>query len=661
MKILPRMHSIVLILALAALIPQVICLKPDHPESSSDNDVPSLVEAVLFLTGATDESELSEAEMETFRSLAVRPLNINISGRAALQGCGLFSAYQVETILDWRARTGPILSVAELAAVDGFNPTLARVLSIFLDFAPLGGLGPESVRTDSLGRRYLSDVLSFDAMAGTAVKVGIPGAGDKPAALDFKWNAKAMLRWHGKGGDWQLSAATRQSLSLPASARESLSLPAVFSAATPEWAFSAACSSTSPENCQAPGRTRFRLSDIIIGNFNARFGQGLVQWSGLLFSDQSTPSAMMLRPSGVRAYTSYSQSNSMFGAAARMDVGSFSISPWINFGDPMKLPSAHLRQGSAGLNATWYHRNGQVGVNSAVAFDDPRNTAVSLDFQHTLQSLVLFGEAALDVTGRFKGLAGGRFCAGPVDVALRLKYDSAYEHNLSASASYESPDRRHVVSFSPSMTYYQYAKGHTPAGAAQLKARLTYTAQPSSAWKTVLRLNYNDRFLSAYADPSASYASSWSTRRFDIRQDVRWEDGKFMAAIRGDVVLGDALREFVSEAGRSSCCPVAMLAFVETAYKHPLPKTALYLQSGLFCIDKWNDRVWLYCRDAPSIFNVSQMYGRGWWSCVYASVRACRYVSVYARAECTAYPWARAGDTRKDSSFFFRIQLQSSF
>ena len=93
-----------------------------------------VVSAILVLTGASSPEELGESEMERFQHYAEHPLRINQAGRSRLLSSGLFSAYQVASLEDYRSRSGDILGVTELGLVDGFGGETAEALSLFVSF-----------------------------------------------------------------------------------------------------------------------------------------------------------------------------------------------------------------------------------------------------------------------------------------------------------------------------------------------------------------------------------------------------------------------------------------------------------------------------------------------------------------------------------------------
>ena len=65
----------------------------------------------------------------------------------------------------------------------------------------------------------------------------------------------------------------------------------------------------------------------------------------------------------------------------------------------------------------------------------------------------------------------------------------------------------------------------------------------------------------------------------------------------------------------------------------------LSLRGGIFRIDNWNDRIYVYQQDAPGNFNVPAFYGRGWNLSLYAAVHLGRHHSIWLRLDCVQYPW----------------------
>ena len=74
---------------------------------------PEAEKALLTLTGASCVEELSEDEIQRFQSLAAHPVDLNQAGRSRLLATGLLTPFQVASLLDYRSRTGAVLSWSE--------------------------------------------------------------------------------------------------------------------------------------------------------------------------------------------------------------------------------------------------------------------------------------------------------------------------------------------------------------------------------------------------------------------------------------------------------------------------------------------------------------------------------------------------------------------
>jgi len=48
---------------------------------------------------------------------------------------------------------------------------------------------------------------------------------------------------------------------------------------------------------------------------------------------------------------------------------------------------------------------------------------------------------------------------------------------------------------------------------------------------------------------------------------------------------------------------------------------AMWLRAGLFKVDEWADRIYVYERDAPGTFSTVAYYGRGWEASLVGSLK----------------------------------------
>jgi hypothetical protein len=79
------------------------------------------------------------------------------------------------------------------------------------------------------------------------------------------------------------------------------------------------------------------------------------------------------------------------------------------------------------------------------------------------------------------------------------------------------------------------------------------------------------------------------------------------------------------------------LAYVDASYK--TATITLHLRAGAFCVDNWDDRIYVYEYDAPGSFNVPAYYGRGVWTASVLSWKLSRAVRLYVRGCYISYPF----------------------
>ena len=128
--------------------------------------------------------------------------------------------------------------------------------------------------------------------------------------------------------------------------------------------------------------------------------------------------------------------------------------------------------------------------------------------------------------------------------------------------------------------------------------------------------------------------------RLDLRGMLTATFGPWILAGRYDAVLG---RSF------------AWNWYLEAGWK--TEPFAVYARGGLFKVDDWDDRIYVYERDAPGSFTVPARYGRGWDAALYAAWRPARRHSLWLRLETVRYPapWAL---TPKDGRLELRLQYR---
>ena len=104
------------------------------------------------------------------------------------------------------------------------------------------------------------------------------------------------------------------------------------------------------------------------------------------------------------------------------------------------------------------------------------------------------------------------------------------------------------------------------------------------------------------------------------------------------------------------CDGTGYLSYLEGGYV--AEKISLYLRQGFFLIDDWDDRIYVYERDAPGSFTSPAMYGRGLWTAMTTSVKLTNLLKFYVRASFIGYPFM---EKKKPGKAELKLQLQYRF
>ena len=492
--------------------------------------------AVLHLSGAASVEELTESELERYQSLAVHPMDLNAASRSQLLATGFFTPFQVESILDYIRSNGDILSTAELAAVPGIGLQMARDLEFFF-------------------------VMNSSGLLGASKKGSL--------------YADAQMRQSVRSGKW--TSALKASSTLDSRLSASL-------AVKNETLTSASVSYS--------GRT---ISRLVLGSFSARFGQGLLMWSGFSLSGLSTVSAFSRNSSGLAPCSTLSPESCFNGAAAAVDLGRSTISLAADFQGVQMLNLNHLwKRTSASLTAV----------------HSPEGYRASADLRTTLGKCTLLGEGALDLVG------GGT--AALLGAVWNIAYGKKSALLLRAySPSYSSPWAGAARSSTKVSNEYAASAG---VQLPWISATADAAWHPSGGdwqYKGIVNLQHSWGALTPSLKISTRYRpqAEKENLRTDIRFDLDGSWGELQAHLRVN-----ALR----------CVSWGWLGYAEAGWKGD---ASLWLRATVFDISSWADRIYVYERDVPGSFNVPAYYGKGYSLALFAAWKELRL-----RLATTRYP-----------------------
>jgi len=498
------------------------------------------IERVRFISGAASVEDLDETVMENYDGLLRRKCEINYASRSRLLSSGLFSSYQVASILDYRSRFGDILSAAELAVVDGFDSEYAEALAPFLSF---------------------SSSLLPGAVPGKAGKEGSLLSRFSLKDGDFSWGLK------GKYGSGRVEGA----------------FAARTLAGDPVLPPSGITGYMRFEGKRGRGR-------LIIGDYNARFGQGLGLWSGFSLSGLSSVSSFAKRPSGISPSWSYTQSG-LRGVAAEYFPRRLRLTYMASVPELGTKKSPTLVQAA---DISWFGRMGEVSatvfIRSGDSFRMPlASSRFSAGGRICIRGIDFFGEGAYDLAGDRAAVVGGT--AFPVGENWRFAllgraYGDGFDSYLTGPVKAST-------------------KASDEVGAAAAAEAFGWSL--SGDW--CLRRRLSDSQLKLLLNKELTLSERWLLK-IRIQERLRNYDLRNKTGFRADLSRLSERITYNTRIEMTIGQAAGFLSYFEAGNKGQ--DRAWWLRGTLFCIDNWDDRIYVYERDAPGSFNVPAYYGRGW-------------------------------------------------
>ena len=583
------------------------------------------IAALARLCGAEDEESLDQEETDRLSFLLAHPLEINRLSRNRLLSCGLFTPFQVASLTDYRKTFGDILSISELAAVDGFGSEFSQSLAPFLRLTSPRLPGQPEADSPEI-RHELSGRISFKSE-------------------DLAWGCKVRSEYHDR-------------IIVSGTARSTYSDLSSFPPSS--WT-----GNVTLMGRRIPGK-------VILGDFSARFGQGLVLWSGMSMSGFSSASSFCRRATGLSPSWSYSNTGGHRGLAMDSQFGRFVVSAFASFPGLKSWCESGTSPEISFLpaaNVTWYGRSGQL---SATAFwlSEPAGSVpdalfyqaggkVSVDGRWSWRGVDFWGEAAYDCHSETP--AGVTGVSVPIlDEWKVLAVVRSYPSGFSSSASSgvrcwtNTSDERGValgVERRTTCITLDLASKFSDNSSSQLKflAKTPFQLSP----RLVLTVKATERFR--------PYEKS-HPHRAGLRLDTDWSSSGL------DAVYGESgepsWRARIRLEGLY-CKASSFLSYFEAG--RTSERFSTYFRSTVFFIDNWDDRIYSYERDAPGNFNVPAYYGRG---ISLSAVLSAKFriapaprrkgitIHAYSRASLLTYPFMSVS---KPSSSEFKCQLSVEF
>ncbi len=553
-------------------------------------------DVIAEFIGNVSVEDADPDEVERLTRYIQRPLRINVLGLTRIKESGLLTHYQTVSLMDYRVRHGDILSLTELAAVDGFGQDFVRKLAPFISL--------ESTR--QVGQRYSEERRIYQESqmkGGVRCNDGLKG--------------QYALKYRIEAGD-QLQAS---------------------------FALSKSTDSKWPDSFTGNMFWNFRRHPVklAVGSFNARFGQGLALWNGMSISGLSKPSAYLKRSSGLSPSFSYTGNYAFKGLAAETMLRRLRLTILTALSGSKEnvgiLPAANL---------TWLCPKGQFGLTHFTDIRFSSNGAnipdmkTSFDIAFTVQGMDFFTETAYDwVAGTAATLAGVVFPSGEyLRMASMLRYySSSYQPTYSAAArALTECSNEYGASFSGEFSGGQWVNINGADGFGSSSRRFQGSVCMDGAYFPVSKSEDVQKSvqLKALAEIKIQTTEAIALK-LRLSERVRTWGNPFRTDIRTDVFYYSRLLDAVLRANIVKCIGTSFLSYAECTVK--LRSFKMNLRSGVFFADNWDDRIYAYERDIPGTFNVPAFYGRGYWIALTGNWKFAKWGRVHLRGALTEYPF----------------------
>ncbi len=557
-----------------------------------------LEEAIILIYGLNSIEEIDEELFERMESISKNPLKINELSRSKLLSCGLLTQYQVASFLDYTQRNGDVLSYSELAALDGFNVDFVSALRNFVSLDSSRLPGQSKWERNSIYNTLITRVFT------------------KNNTYEFSPQYSYGFRYK-----TDINKKYFMRLGFVRSYDSKFHYPSTFT-----------------------GTVAYQTKklSIVLGDFNLRFGQGLALWNGMSLSGVSKVDSFIKKPTGLSLPSSFSSPTALIGVASELNIRNFTL---IVFTSIPKLKAYVYKSTNtishedffSGFNLSYF------GPRYRLAFTQA-NTISSFDAAFCFYGIDLWGELAIDwrklspsaVLGatipigkmfRFATLI--RYFSpnynasynGPIrtfskskdELALSLGLDFMYGRNHSANLSLDYAHRPSKYKTSP------------PLDASQFRVILVYDWKINSSFQISMRGSSKLKFK-VYENSSKSLSIVQYSKpltiapRNELRCDFDWDGSRFGTKIR---VHGLWSKDF------------AILGYFEGKYN--IKTFTCYLRQGIFKVDNWDDRIYVYERDLPGSFSVPAYYDRGAWTALYMKYSLKSFLHLGLRAAYTHY------------------------
>ncbi len=437
----------------------------------------------------------------------------------------------------------------------------------------------------------------------------------------------------------------------------------------------------------------WKIKDLIFGDYQVGFGQGVNTWSGLAF--EKSPDVLNLRrkSQGISRYTSTDENVFFRGLAATFNINRFELTGYFSSKkidanitetdslseEPLTFSSFQtsgihalpsqiededaIRETVIGGNINCKFENARVGFSATHYFfngelvegDDPyeffsfygsKNTNFSMDYYAQLSKLSLFGEAGLSTNKGFAILNGAMIdLKPPLTLSVLHRFYQKDYHALYANAFSENSTTSNenglylgILAFPfPSWTFSGYLDAFSFPW-------LRYNnSSPSAGYDWLLQVDYHVKNgLNAYLRYQGN------RKPVDISGEGPGIDStihKMLSRIRfhfdypvGPVVTFQDRFELSFSKTESESLLKGYLIYHDILFKPARIPVSFVLRYAMFDTDGWDPRIYAYEHDVLYSFSIPAYHDRGIRTYLNIRYTMNKYFDFWLKIADTYYP-----------------------
>lgn len=608
---------------------------------SANAQTPAKGELEMQIESIAEGSEDEETDLlqlaENIQILQANPIELNFATAEDLEKIPYLNVFQIHNLLQYRQHTGTIFTPYELQAIKGFDQATIQMILPFLSFNTEKAI--PDLKLKNIVRYGYHDVTLRSGRILQERKGFIDST--ENGYLGSPYNSLLRYRWR-----------YRDYLSIGLVAQQDAGEPfggPYQKAGADFWAGHIALTNYG------------NLQKLIIGDYQAQFGQGLALWSTLAFGKSAEAVEIKRYARGFLPYAGSEENRFMRGAAAtyrlwkKLDVSAFysknkvdanrviadsllpeEISTFQTTGlhrteseiydkDANTLSqlggNLHFRGNtfSAGFTVVNYQLEKELQAGSQLyqkyRFSGSELTNYSLDFNYIFKSINLFGEIATDDQMNLAGVAG--FQSNPADGLyftllyrnLAKAYQAIYNAPFGESGNYGEQGTYFGLQWQLNKTFL--LKSYVDLY--QFKWLRFGVNAPSKGQDYLAQLEaYFSRYFTAYVRLKHEVQQITADRETGISQlmersksTVRFHFGYSVSS-----QLRMASRLEYSFYDEDQLDETGYVLFQDVKYyfrRTPLQLTARF---SLVETDSYNTRIYAYENDLTYVFSIPPYYGR---------------------------------------------------